>query len=751
MKPELKLSPFAEVRLPEDVLARFAALFVRICLLIYLVPFAISVYLHTLVEPTLLAIPLVAIYGFTALLAWRQHLLGTRAQIGAMIFLLSIGAVAVTVRNESFLSASTTVLFASIAVLMLYGLRSTIAVSLLFLFALFVLHLSFEPPNLIYGIIQMGLAVGIQVGFLIAINALWNLFISSRHRLEQTLRLTEIASTQSRIGLFRHDLQSDTWMVNEVYRQMYGIKHDEQIHGRDHVLAAADPRDIPHIAETFKKGLAVGESFSFDHRLVGDLGARWVRVNLNILKEDEHKVAYGSVVDIHEQKLRQHELDQVHQQNAELLEHLTLATEEADIRIIEENLTQGTARFLARGKSPLPEALTYRGRLEIIQPNHRDALDHAYAEPGNVAEYPIIGKKYVTGTEWFKQRYVRKMEQDGDEIALFMVTSVTQEKKSQLQLQRSLHQVEKSLARQDEIAKAGEIGLFEWAVESDIVRSNAIFREQTGLDEERYPLLKVQQLTELFNDAEGQAFLHRMRNAAEADGAFEFQVELQMDANKSRWLRIIASAHEPEGAGKRIYASLIDLTEQLTLEQQLREANTRLEQQSRTDPLTKLANRREMDDYMNSQLNLRHRDPASSFSLVMADIDYFKTYNDHYGHLAGDKALQQVARILTDTARRPADLVSRFGGEEFLLILPDTDTAGAKLLCGQIREALALSAIEHAKSPLGELTLSLGITTLKPMELTSIQALIDAADNALYLAKENGRNRTEYKAVSELT
>ena len=356
----------------------------------------------------------------------------------------------------------------------------------------------------------MALAVGIQIGLLIAINALWNMFISSRHRLEQTLRLTEIASTQSRIGLFRHDQKTDIWMVNEVYRQMYAIKHDEPIHGREHVIASADPRDIPEIVATFKKGLEVGESLSLVHRLVGDLGPRWVRVNINMLEEDGHPVAYGSIVDIHEHKLRQNELDQVHQQNAELLDHLNLATEEADIRIIEENLTQGTARFLARGKSPLPEAPTFKDRLELVAPNYRESLEHAYAAPGNVAEYPIIGNKYITGVEWLRQRYVRKIERDGDEIALFMVTAVTKEKKSRSQLERSLQQVEEALNRQDEIAKSGEIGLFEWVIDSDIIRSNSIFREQTGLDEEGYPLLTIQNLTDLACDEECQGFVKKL-------------------------------------------------------------------------------------------------------------------------------------------------------------------------------------------------------------------------------------------------
>lgn len=186
MKSEPKLSPLAEVQIPEDILARFAALFVRICLLIYLAPVAISVFRNLVLEPSLLGVPIIAIYLFTALLALRQNLFSPRAQIGAMILLLCLGSIAVTIRNESIMSSSTTVLFASIALMMLYGFRWAVAGSLLFLIALFALYLSLSPLNLIYGVIHMALAVGIQIGLLIAINALWNSLsvvatASSRH------------------------------------------------------------------------------------------------------------------------------------------------------------------------------------------------------------------------------------------------------------------------------------------------------------------------------------------------------------------------------------------------------------------------------------------------------------------------------------------------------------------------------------------------------------------------------------------
>lgn len=747
MKSKLRLSPLAEVRLPDEVLAHFGALFIRICLIIYALPVSISLYRNLFLEPSNLALPIVTVYALTALLTWRQNLLSAPQQISFMILLLALGAVAVTIRNESFMSASTSVLFASIALMMLVGLRWALAISLLFLSMLFALFLSFDSADRVYGTIHMALSIGIQIGVLIAINSLLNLFSASRARLEQTLRLTEIASSQSRVGLFRHDLRSDHWMVNQVYRQMFGVTHDEPIYSQDHLITAAHPEDLETLIEQLNEAIPIGESRSCLHRFTGDLGTRWVRITLNMIEEDGHPVAYGSVVDIHEHKMRQIDLDQAHLENSELLEHLRLTTEEADIRIIEENLTQNTARFLARGKSPRPEPPTYADRLEILDPNYLGALQHAYSAPGNVAEYPIFGKRYVAGVEWLRQRYVRRIERDGDEIAVFMVTSITQEKKAQFQLQRSLQQVEEALTRQDEIAEAGKIGLFEWSVDSDLIRSNIIFRQQTGLDEAAWPIIRVDNLIELFDEEQGRAFIDQMRNCSSADGAYDFQVGLRLVSGERRWFRLTASAHTPESGGKRIYASVVDITEHLALEQQLRELNAKLHLQSRTDSLTKLANRREMDEYLDTQLTLRQREPDSSFSLIMADIDFFKRYNDHYGHPAGDLVLQQVGQIMHGAARRPSDLVARYGGEEFILILPDTDVDGAKLVCAKIREALANAQLAHEESPHQEVTLSLGISTLKPLELASGTRLIEAADQALYAAKEQGRNRTEFRPV----
>jgi diguanylate cyclase (GGDEF)-like protein len=129
-------------------------------------------------------------------------------------------------------------------------------------------------------------------------------------------------------------------------------------------------------------------------------------------------------------------------------------------------------------------------------------------------------------------------------------------------------------------------------------------------------------------------------------------------------------------------------------------------------------------------------------SLILCDIDYFKPYNDTYGHPAGDVCLQQVAQALEQVTQRPADLVARYGGEEFTIVLPDTDLAGAEAIARAIQQALAELGLYHGASPLGQhITLSLGIASLIPTTGQKAQTLIDQADAALYTAKQQGRDR----------
>jgi diguanylate cyclase (GGDEF)-like protein len=177
------------------------------------------------------------------------------------------------------------------------------------------------------------------------------------------------------------------------------------------------------------------------------------------------------------------------------------------------------------------------------------------------------------------------------------------------------------------------------------------------------------------------------------------------------------------------------------LTSELAGANRTLEAIARMDGLTGIANRRHFDSYLPTELSRSARSRAP-LSLVLIDIDHFKNYNDHYGHQAGDACLKQVAAVLREATRRPADLAARYGGEEFAMVLPETPQEGALEVAKAIAERLARLEIAHAGSPThGVVTLSQGIATCKAGQPVDCEHMIQYADKALYQAKEQGRNR----------
>jgi len=125
----------------------------------------------------------------------------------------------------------------------------------------------------------------------------------------------------------------------------------------------------------------------------------------------------------------------------------------------------------------------------------------------------------------------------------------------------------------------------------------------------------------------------------------------------------------------------------------------------------------------------------------MIDVDFFKLYNDSHGHLAGDDCLRQIVSHLTQSLKRPADLAVRYGGEEFAALLPDTDEEGAREVGERLRQSIAAAAIPHKSSPLGHVSVSVGIASLAARPNGDPQALIRLADAALYDAKQSGRNQ----------
>ena len=166
-----------------------------------------------------------------------------------------------------------------------------------------------------------------------------------------------------------------------------------------------------------------------------------------------------------------------------------------------------------------------------------------------------------------------------------------------------------------------------------------------------------------------------------------------------------------------------------------------LEALSNRDGLTGISNRRYFDTTMEKEWNAAHREKRY-LSLILFDIDYFKLYNDTYGHLAGDDCLCEVATAAATVIKRPRDTIARYGGEEFAVVLPDTDAAGAVYCAEQIRSHIENLNIRHASSIIADhITASLGVSTINPsIEAATFSQLIKEADLALYQAKREGRN-----------
>jgi len=207
-----------------------------------------------------------------------------------------------------------------------------------------------------------------------------------------------------------------------------------------------------------------------------------------------------------------------------------------------------------------------------------------------------------------------------------------------------------------------------------------------------------------------------------------------------------------QGEVEYLVCSAEDITEQRLAEKKLKESHEaykklseKLREAAITDELTSLPNRRGFNQQLSKEWKRTGR-THQPLTVMIMDIDYFKYYNDSKGHLAGDKLLQKVADTLKNVFKRPSDYFARYGGDVFVAVIPDTDWVGGIKLAEACRKTLAKLKIPNTSAPyLNHVTISVGIATVEPSEDKNSEELLKTADRALYKAKNNGRNRTEYE------
>ncbi|MCB1179510.1 MAG: diguanylate cyclase, partial [Leptospiraceae bacterium] len=249
---------------------------------------------------------------------------------------------------------------------------------------------------------------------------------------------------------------------------------------------------------------------------------------------------------------------------------------------------------------------------------------------------------------------------------------------------------------------------------------------------------EIGSLANVFNRMADQIqnlFVHldsRARELEHLNSSLEQKVEL-------RTKELLNSKTDLEKANELLKS---EVSEREVAEKKLLIANNALEKLARIDGLTGIANRRYLDEKLNEEWARLKRE-KSPISFILFDVDYFKLYNDNYGHQAGDICLVKVAQICLQTLKRPSDIIGRYGGEEFAIILPHTKEKGAIKIVQEIQESLKNNPIPHEYSPISDLvTLSFGINSIYPSPNSSgIDELISNADKALYNSKRQGRNK----------
>lgn len=207
------------------------------------------------------------------------------------------------------------------------------------------------------------------------------------------------------------------------------------------------------------------------------------------------------------------------------------------------------------------------------------------------------------------------------------------------------------------------------------------------------------------------------------------------------WIRdVVHVVRRPDGSVEALVGFMFDISERKHTEQKLLALQRELQDLSFKDGLTGVANRRRFDALLKDEWT-RAQNEQRPLSLIMVDIDFFKLYNDRYGHIQGDDCLKRVAAALGEGATRPRDFLARYGGEEFVLVLPETDRQGAERVATRCREALHAQRIPHSASPIApNVTVSIGVGTLTPGDDDDPLVFVENVDRQLYRAKQAGRD-----------
>lgn len=308
------------------------------------------------------------------------------------------------------------------------------------------------------------------------------------------------------------------------------------------------------------------------------------------------------------------------------------------------------------------------------------------------------------------------------------------------ELKQRIMELESREVQLDLVIKSTGVGIWDWHVQTGELELNERWANIIGYTLEEISPTNVETWIK-YAHPDDLKESDRLLKENWAGKSEYYIYESRMKHKNGDWVWVYDTGQvtewESEGIPKRMIGTHLDITEQKNTQLRLDQANEELENLVRIDPLSNIANRRAYDERLTAELAASRRQ-GTPLSLLMIDIDFFKKYNDLYGHEQGDIVIQTVAKTLKSILPRKADFLARYGGEEFVILLPVTNFNGASLVCENILDAIASLKIDHECSQYNKsLTVSIGVSSTK----SGAANLLKQADEALYDAKERGRNQ----------
>ena len=305
--------------------------------------------------------------------------------------------------------------------------------------------------------------------------------------------------------------------------------------------------------------------------------------------------------------------------------------------------------------------------------------------------------------------------------------------------------LERNMRWLDSAQKAASAGYFAYDAEHQKFFMSSMAHAIFGLPPQEY--MTLQQWMDMVHpeDCAHVLQVHAEAIAAHTPLGTQYRIVRASDGAQ-RWLQVWGEYGDGTDTDPlRMTGTVQDITERKQAEQQLARYRDALEERVRLDPMTQVANRLALGEAMQREWE-RARLRGMPLALLMIDVDFFKAYNDHYGHIAGDRCLQRVAQALASAVQRAGELAARYGGEEFAVLLPDSDELRAVAVAHRLREAVRELALEHQASPCGaQVTISVGVACVRPADGQPLEhaqtTLFQQADEALYRAKQAGRDR----------